>query len=64
MSDKGVFSGIRVVETAVGIAGPYASRFLADQGADVIKLESEEGDPYRKEPGFHAINRNKRSVHR
>lgn len=62
MSNKGVFSGIRVVETAIGIAGPYATRFLADQGADVIKLESEEGDPYRTDPGFHAINRNKRSV--
>ena len=54
--------GVRVVEMATGIAGPYAARFLADQGADVVKVEPPEGDPYRSDPGFQAVSRNKRSV--
>ena len=54
--------GVRVVEMATGIAGPYAARFLADQGADVVKVEPPGGDPYRSDPGFHAVSRNKRSV--
>ncbi len=36
--------------------------FLADQGADVVKVESADGDPYRSDPGFQTVNRNKRSV--
>ena len=59
---SGAYRGIRVVELAEGIAGPYATRFLADQGADVIKSESGSGDYYRGDPGFQALNRNKRSV--
>ena len=58
----GAYHGVRVVELAEGIAGPYASRFVADQGADVIKSESATGDYYRTEPGFQVLNRNKRSV--
>ena len=54
--------GVRVVELTTGIAGPYAARFLADQGADVVKVEPPGGDPYRADPGFHAVSRNKRSV--
>ena len=54
--------GVRVVEMATGIAGPYAARFLADQGADVVKVEPPGGDPYRSDPGFQAVSRNKRSV--
>ncbi len=59
---KAAFSGLRVVELAQGIPGPYAARFLADQGADVIKIEPPQGDTYRDDPGFQALNRNKRSV--
>ena len=62
LSSGGAFSGLRVIELAAGIPGPYAARFLADQGADVIKVESPQGDPYRGDPGFQALNRNKRSV--
>ena len=54
--------GVRVVELTTGIAGPYAARFLADQGADVVKAEPPDGDPYRSDPGFQAVSRNKRSV--
>ncbi|WP_420442895.1 CoA transferase [Candidatus Poriferisodalis sp.] len=54
--------GARVVELTTGIAGPYAARFLADQGADVVKVEPPGGDPYRSDPGFQAVSRNKRSV--
>ncbi len=57
-----IFDGVRVVELASGIAGPYAAAFLADLGADVIKVEGANGDPYRAEAGFQSVNRNKRSV--
>ncbi len=59
---SGPFAGIRVLDAATGIAGPYAAMFLADQGADVVKVEPTGGDPYRADPGFQTINRNKRSV--
>ena len=40
--------GIRVVELAEGIAGPYAGKLLADYGAEVIKVEPPEGDRARR----------------
>ncbi len=58
----GLYHGIRVLELAEGLAGPYAAMFLADQGADVVKVEAPDGDPYRADPGFQTVNRNKRSV--
>lgn len=57
-----VYRGTRVLELATGIAGPYAAMFLADNGADVVKVEGPDGDPYRADPGFQTINRNKRSA--
>ena len=61
-------AGIRIVEQGTFITGPCAGMMLADLGADVIKIESPEGDPYRVyqgdqySPHFQAYNRNKRSV--
>jgi crotonobetainyl-CoA:carnitine CoA-transferase CaiB-like acyl-CoA transferase len=63
-------AGIRVVEAASYISGPFAGLTMADLGADVIKVEPPRGDPYRRfgpqdDDGgviFRAGNRNKRSV--
>ncbi len=63
--------GIRVLDFGQFLAGPLVSRIMADHGADVIKIESPEGDPTRRnnrQPGqvagdfFAALNRGKRSV--
>lgn len=54
--------GIRVVDLTSYIAGSYAATMLADMGADVLKVESLEGDSFRELPGFHAWNRGKRSL--
>ena len=67
--------GLKVVELARILAGPWAGQILADLGADVLKLESPEGDDTRRwgppfiDRGdgdrdaayFHATNRGKRS---
>jgi len=68
-------AGIRVIELARILAGPWAGQTLADLGADVIKVEAPEGDdtrrwgpPFITHDGeqaaayFHATNRGKRSV--
>jgi crotonobetainyl-CoA:carnitine CoA-transferase CaiB-like acyl-CoA transferase len=68
MSIAHVLKDIRVVEQGTFITGPCAGMMLADLGADVVKIESPEGDPYRSyqgktySPHFQAYNRNKRGV--
>jgi len=68
-------SGVRVLELARILAGPWAGQALADLGAEVIKVEAPEGDDTRRwgppfvERGgdrsaayFHSCNRGKKSV--
>jgi formyl-CoA transferase len=64
-----VLKGVRVVEMGTMITAPLAGMMLADQGADVIKVEHPNGgDPFRSfrgglySPHFVAYNRGKRSL--
>jgi len=65
----GMLDGIRVLELGTFITGPAAGMFLADLGADVVKIERPEtGDPFRAfrgglySPHYQTYNRNKRSI--
>jgi formyl-CoA transferase len=68
----GALSDIRIVDLTNVILGPYGTMLLADQGAEVIKVEAPEGDAVRhigrpaKTPGMGPahlyVNRNKRSL--
>jgi len=64
-------NGIRVLDLTAYLLGPFATQILGDMGADIIKVESHEGDIVRgigptRSPGMGGIfqqnNRNKRSV--
>jgi crotonobetainyl-CoA:carnitine CoA-transferase CaiB-like acyl-CoA transferase len=63
-----VLQGVRVLEHGTFITGPAASMLLADLGADVVKVEQREGDPFRAfrggtySPHYQTYNRNKKSV--
>jgi CoA:oxalate CoA-transferase len=68
---NGPLTGIRVLEVAHMLAGPYCAMLLADLGADVIKIEPPQGDIARRvgpnyvgphNVYFTSLNRNKRSV--
>ncbi len=72
----GALEGLKVVDLTLMLAGPYCTMLLADQGAEVIKVEPVQGDgtrtmgPFPKDaPGklpyggyFQSINRGKRSI--
>ena len=61
-SASGALRDTRVVEFGQYIPGPLLGMLLADQGAEVIKVERPGGDPGRAEPAFATWNRGKRSV--
>lgn len=66
----GPLSGLRVLDLSAYIAGPYGCSLLADQGAEVIKIEPPTGDNLRKYPStleaesraFVGVNRSKLGV--
>jgi len=68
----GSLAGVRVLDLSRVVAGPMCAQMLADHGADVIKVESAQGDETRRlgppftEPGqaayFSALNRGKRGI--
>ena len=62
ISAKGALRGVRVLDFGHYIPGPLLGMLLADQGADVIKVERPEGDPARKHAAFATWNRGKRSI--
>src|SRR6516164_6558636 len=74
MAADNIFSGLKVVDFANYVAGPAAAVILSDFGADVIKVEPPNGDPWRNghkiapqpladDPyQWHLNNRNKRSI--
>jgi len=74
MAADNIFSGLKVVDFANYVAGPAAAVILSDFGADVIKVEPPNGDPWRNghkiQPQpladdpyqWHLNNRNKRSI--
>lgn len=66
---NGALAGIKIIETASYVTGPFASQLLADMGADVIKVEEpKRGDPFRGwgeknySATFCSLNRNKKSI--
>ena len=71
VSPAGPLAGVRVLDFTQFLSGPYCTQMLGDLGADVIKLESPQGDLSRVIPPhrvgddsvyYLSINRNKRSV--
>jgi crotonobetainyl-CoA:carnitine CoA-transferase CaiB-like acyl-CoA transferase len=72
---EGALDGVRIVDLTQMLAGPYCTMLLADQGAEVIKVEPLDGDhtriigPYHKDDKlkafggyFASVNRNKKSI--
>ena len=59
---KPALSGFKVLDFGHYIAGPYTGMLLAEQGAQVLKIERPGGDPLRKDPGFMVWNRSKQGM--
>jgi crotonobetainyl-CoA:carnitine CoA-transferase CaiB-like acyl-CoA transferase len=66
----GPLAGVRVLDLSAYIAGPYGCTLLADQGAEVLKIEPPDGDNLRNYPStlanesraFLGVNRSKRGI--
>ena len=71
----GILDGVKVLDLSRMLSGPYATMLLADHGAEVIKIESAEGDSSRRSGPFKendtkkdwsgyfiSLNRNKKSI--
>jgi crotonobetainyl-CoA:carnitine CoA-transferase CaiB-like acyl-CoA transferase len=66
----GKLSGIKVIDLSVFLPGPMLTMMMADQGAEVIKIETATGDPAREQAPFEAgqsvwfrnLNRGKKSM--
>lgn len=69
-ASAGPLSGVRVLDLSAYIAGPYGCALLADQGAEVLKIEPPDGDNLRHYPStlddesraFLGVNRSKRGI--
>jgi crotonobetainyl-CoA:carnitine CoA-transferase CaiB-like acyl-CoA transferase len=68
---SGPLAGIRVIDVTIAVLGPVATQILGDMGAEVIKVETPDGDPMRQiGPARHQgmaayflnLNRNKKSL--
>lgn len=57
-----ILSGVHIVDLTTDLAGAVTTHLLAEQGADVIKVEPVGGDPSRSMAAFATWNRSKRSV--
>ena len=66
-----IYEGLKVVDLSRVLAGPFCAQLLADMGADVIKIESPEGDENRRWPplmpngissNYASVNRGKRAL--
>jgi glutaryl-CoA transferase len=71
MATSAPFGNLRVVDLSRVLAGPYCAQLLADMGADVIKVESPDGDENRRWPpllpsgassNYASVNRGKRAM--
>ena len=58
----GVLDKLKVLDLSWGIAGPMATMLLADNGADVTKIEPPGGDPFRNQLGYKVWQRGKSSA--
>lgn len=70
--NKGMLNGLRIIDLSTIVFGPYCTQMLADMGAEVIKIESPDGDFFRQSgnakhapdmgPIHMTLNRGKKSV--
>jgi formyl-CoA transferase len=70
-TDQAALGGLKVLDFTQMMTGPFATMMLGDSGADVLKVEQPDGDPFRRSGEttldgdgafFLGVNRNKRSI--